>query len=521
MSPSADVPRPSTTHELLRQDTLPLSAVADLVPPELRRRADGSDPFDSVPEGWGPYYQSMVRKAASTRSRWFRFDQNGAFAPDTAADACNSLCAWLGLTSESDVTTISRWLKDGTPLNTGLFRQLRHKLGDEMLVEADLYDRPICRLVQVDQLRYDPDYTAVYQLTPAQVRLVDDQHNRPNAWAADAAPDLSELERIRANQRMYWMISERFQSSIALFDSDLGKDEPDAEGTKNLLHITDPRDPEGKATAPGELNLYSPLRFWSPPPAFARYVFHMLFWQPLVTGRDLYGRPFTGSIEERVARFRVAVNVYNSSKYRIADYAELLRLIESLTRAIGGGVHPDTPLAELKDIPLDESVFCPGGFVHKPPVQLPRGHVSLPLRSLGEQRWELASRYQQPGEPTTVGHLRCMFRDRALEIVLWSRYQMEIRSVGMVPVQRVYRVALDDEAMKFVKHLQDLCDRERHDDLDREFSEAVFSGALERRVTLHKEYDRHGSRVLRDDSAIEALDSRCEPASRPSYARVP
>ncbi|HEU0301650.1 MAG TPA: hypothetical protein VFR37_19500 [Longimicrobium sp.] len=510
MSFSVYSPRRSPTQKLLLEETLPLTAVAELVPAELRRRADASDPFAPVPAHWGSYYQSLGTKAASTQDGLFRFDTNGAYAPERPGAARDSLCAWLGLTSRRDRRAIGRWLDSGTALDEGLFRRLRHRLEDEMLAEADLYDRPICRLVQVDQLRYDPDYTAVYQLTPAQVRLIDEQREQADAWAAGDGSEPSVLARIRENQRMYWMISERFQSSIALFDSDLGRNERVEEGTKNLLLIHDRTGAEGGTIAPYELNQYSPLRFWSPPPTFARYVFHMLFWQPLVTGEDLYGRPFPKGIGESVARFRVAFNVYNSSKYRIADYGKLLRLVEALTGVIGsrGRGRPATKLAGLADVELDHTFFYPREFAHNPLVQLPVGRVRLPLRSLGEERWELASRYQRPGEPTTVGHMLKMLRDRALEIVLWSRYQMEIRSVGMVPVQRVYRAELEPDGVAFVERLRALYAEERYAELDEAFSAAVFSGQLGRWVRLRKEYDREYSRVLDPNSAIRRLNTR-------------
>lgn len=519
----------SPTHELLQEETLPLNAVMDLIPRKRRRRAYGFDAFDSVPPSWGSYYQSLVRKAAGTQENVFRFDENGALAADCTTNAHAFLCDWLKLTSGEGIGLVDKWLHEGTALNEGLYRRLRHRLEDDALAETDLYNRHICRLVQVDQLRYDPDYTAVYQLTPAQVSLIKDQTDPAGEWAGKDGGYPPALARMRRNQRMYWMISERFQSSIALFDSDLGRDGPFEDGTKNLLHIhRDPNlrqalvGPGGKSrpTAPHRLNQYSPLRFWSPPPAFGRYVFHMLFWQPLVTGRDLYGREFPDDIQESVGKFRVALNVYNSSKYRIADYSGLLRLIEALSRAFsirGEG----QKLAGLQDIELKDRSFYPRRLAHHPLVGLPKGRVYIPLQSLGEERWELASRYQQPGEATEVRHMLKMLRDRALEIMLWSRYQMEIRSVGMVPVQRLYRVELAPAGVAFVERLRELMKLERFDELDDVFRAQVFSGRLASWVSLKKEYVRTHNRRMMDDGVVRWLKTQTERERDDSQSQKP
>jgi hypothetical protein len=494
--------------QLLQEPRLTLADVAELVPDARRRPEEGLDPFSSAPQEWGSYYQAMVRKTASTQDGSFRFNAEGAFAPRSQHAACESLCGWLGLDRRRhsvEIKAIRDWLRNGTPLGSRLFWRLRDKLKSEMLAETDLYNRPICRLVQVDQLRYDPDYTAVYQLTPAQVRLISDQEGAAEEPAANVA--LSPLARIHQNQRLYWTISEHFQSAIALFDSDLGSTKFSEQGTKNLLHIHE-RKEGGGGIAPHALNQYSPLRFWSPPPTFARYVFHMLFWQPVVTGRDLYKRVFPDDTTARIARFRVAINGYNAAKYRIADYAGLLRLLEELTDAFAE--HPRRAmLANLKDIQLKHPVFYPREFEHPQLVRLPSGDVRIPLRSLNAQTWELTSRYHGRSKATTVGHMFQMLRDRVLEILLWSKYQMEIRSVGMVPVQRVYQVELENEGLTFVERLQALHKQERYDELDDEFSSAVFSGDLENWVVLRKEYDREISRLLmRETTDIKWLETK-------------
>lgn len=446
---------------------------------------------------WGAYFQSPVDKVTATQKDFFTFNERGGFQctdqdPEhkQALNNFHKTKKMLFPKLKASDPDLEDWLRSGKPLSVekvDLVRRTLFAKGSKLTNES-LFDQPICRLVHTGQLRRDLDYQVPYQLTPGQIRLIDPEEN-PN--------DRTDLEFLRRNQRWYWGVSETFQSLIALFDSDLGSSAslkpPRQHMTKEFIRLKCAEDKEMKYLAPHQLNKSSPLRFWAPPPAFAGSVFHMLFWRSVITGRDLFGRQVIvdGSAdtpENRAKKYFVLINWFNAAKFRLADYERLFEALMAIARWLAHKYPSSTPLHKIKDdMPLEdepEGLLYPSYFANSK-VRFPRFQkidLVLPFESVRSNVWELAWEHQQGKEETnhatTIGDLLIFLRDKALEIIIWSRYQMEIRSVGLIPIQHLYHVELRDNGIKAMNDLAGLWKRRN----DGRRSEAEVRAAINERM---------------------------------------
>lgn len=412
---------------------------------------------------WGDYFQSPVNKVAATLLPAFEFDERGALRDKGThlKEAQRALFEWLDVPREA---MIEEWLRSGKPLSPERLDVFKRKLSEETLTNHSLYNQPICRLVHRSQLRRDLDYQVIYQVTPGQSRLLDLEED------LDERPSLVEVKR---NQRAYWGMSETFQSLVAMFDSDLGSSKgyrsPTGRPmTKELIRIQAEGEQDLDPLAPKELNKYSPLRFWSPPPAFAGSVFHMLFWRDVITGRDLFRRSVVkeekggGDPTERADYYYVMLNWFNAAKFRLANYEKLFQSLTAIAGIVGSEkrIKQDSPLYELGDISLpNEALLYPDYFPHTNVKfrEFPKLNITLPFASAAQRTWELALGYQETSkdDPTRVSALLRFLRDKALELIIWSKYQMEIRSVGLIPVQHLYRIELTKKGRSELNVLAD------------------------------------------------------------------
>ncbi len=441
---------------------------------------------------WGEFITYPGSKRAKTSRESFVFTKAGKLL--TPARARGVIGKWLREPIEDELT---KWTSEGIP-NERLFQRLTQRLAEDAISDPDLYNEPVCRLVRRSQLRFDPDYAAVYQLTPAQVQLLD-------------KPSDDDRAKLNANQLCFRGLSESFLSLVAMFDSDLGgRDENEqAPETKGFIRIKSKTLPVEGIT-PKELNRRSPLRYWTIPQTFAKSVFHMLIWQSLIIGEDLYHRavpePFLRNeygrkvddegeileeqtpdpspvteapddaleqekrrgdlsdqnqtetlLNERLADYCVVVNRFNAARYRIADYGHLLRLLGNIAVRIYESADEDLerPVCKMTDVVLasaedNSELFHPLHYQsadeHITPPGASSATLSIPFTS--SKLWELAHRYEtnkDGDEGTKIRHVLQFLRDRMIELILWSRYQMEVRSVGMLPVQQVYNIELDGD----------------------------------------------------------------------------
>jgi hypothetical protein len=484
-----------TEIEPLERLELTLSEVIDLVDsPSFK------DLFKPPHKEWQRYFQSPVDKAAHSTNEVFTFNKLGALTKHR--EATKFLLGWLDVRRKDQATrgAIRDWVKDGKVLTGDVIDKIAEKLKKETLPNQALYNQPICRLVRRDQLRYDSDYQIIYQLMPGQSRLLEKEQGRL----------FTHFAQIKRNRRAYWGISEVFQSLIAMFDSELGKvaRKKHEEETKEFIRIEvedGSESPDDKPLTPHRLNMYSPLRFWSPPPVFARCVFHMLFWRSVITNRDLYGREVIVDqdkkegvvwqrIEERVNYYYVIINWFNVAKYRIANYADLFSALMAVAQSLYDACEKDIgqKLSDMPDVLLKgrdiEKWFYPTVYEHTTVDRRPKLKLLLPFKTVRTKFWELARRYQEEEgrskDFTRVSDFLKFLRDRALELILWSKYQMEIRSIGIIPVQHLYRLKLTDEGMTNLIKLVELYDPVRGlEENDR------------RRVAVSKEINRRVSAV--------------------------
>lgn len=525
----------------LERSALTLPQVADLVD-----SLNFQDLFKPKKTEWQRYFQSPVDKTAHSVGKSFNFNELGALAKHSSAE--NFLLDWLEIDRSNLLgNAIRDWLKNGTILDGEVVDKIAERLKKETLPNQALYNQLICRLVRRDQLRYDPDYQIIYQLTPGQSRLLTKEKGRLLSPAI--------LKQVNQNRRAYWGISEVFQSLIAMFDSELGKisekesrEEAGAAGkaceeeeTKEFIRIgiEDGSDGPGEEPlTPNRLNMYSPLRFWAPPPAFARCVFHMIFWRSVITNKDLYGRDVipepkgkdttepraeartveksveeqvAKQVEERVAYYYVIINWFNAAKYKIANYDELFRALMAVAQSLYAACRGDTEkkLCDMDDVHLNsrdiKTWFYPTVFGHTTFDQRPELTLMLPFGSVKALLWELALRYhREDGRAencTKVSDFMKFLRDRALEVILWSKYQMEVRSVGVIPVQHLYRLELTNPGRKNLIQLAKLYDRVRKSELKEDDPErlkinkeinlrvsAAMSGRIDGWVKLVKVY---------------------------------
>lgn len=505
-------PKARSKRTSLGQDELFLS--------EIRHLAEDDHPsrgrFNPSEKLWKRYFQSPVDKAAHTVGRAndaIRFDHLGVLK--TPSNATEFLRKWLELSVHehgTEVEAIGRWLKDGDVLEDSALDRIRQKLEEETLENHDLYSQPVCRLVRHDQLRYDPNYQAVYQLTPGDSKLLqkEEQANLQSPW-----------KQVESNRRAYWGISEGFQSLVAMFDSELGKAREDSasgstgssgeEGTKEFIRI---EFGEGSLT-PNQLNRYSPLRFWAPPPAFARNVFHMIFWRSVVTNKDLFnrkvieledkGEAIEDRIRARVDYYYVVINLFNAAKFRIARYDELLLTLMAISRELSAAYpEKDKVLKTARNVPLSSAKIKKLVYPANLPdmrIELdnPQPTLILPFETFKSGLWELARRYQQADErETCVSHLLKFLRDRTLELILWSKCQMEIRSIGIIPIQYLYRIELTPAGNRNLRALVKLYERAEeaseveqrrlYNNINRQVANAVKSNRIDDWVRLVRVY---------------------------------
>lgn len=486
---------PGADHEmesLLDEAALSLADLQNLILPINKRL---HDPPRSFGEG---YYQSPISKAARTFDGSLRFDDRGAFQNGDTVPA--ALIEGFGLSHEFS-KPLSDWLETGkvskARATEELFGHIRRRVAEEQLISKDLYKKPICRLVYHDQLRYDSHYHAIYQLTPGQMRINEGFAGTESPATPNYSREAKNLGDLLRNQRIYWGISEILQSLIAMFDSDLGRLREletwekgdlgiphDLKATKELLRISDTAGKGHGATIdPSTLNQFSPLRFWSPPPAFARCVFHMLFWRSMITGRDLFNREIYGdTVAERARGYFIIVNTFNASKYRVAGYAQLMEALVKLAKRLEN-LDDETSLSDYPDLMIDEEWPYPA-FRHDSEIEFPiqvKPRLTIPLKSAGAEIWELLYSHQETSEPTKVCHLRKVLRDRILQVMLWSRYQMEIRSLGIIPVQHLYQVELEPECLPMLDDWRQRWKNRKSasshaaDDFDEQFAAAILA----------------------------------------------
>jgi hypothetical protein len=451
---------------LLLEKQLKLSQLTDLVSPrDLCLTA-----YKKAKVKWGRYFHSPVDKVAAAQHGVFRFDSYGAFrgadhVPDDGKETDTDFHKLLHELFPRPVArdeAVKDWLLTGEPLSREKVETIKRVLfpAPAKLTNESLFDLPICRLVHRSQLRRDLNYQVVYQLTPAQVRLIDRPHENSHA------PTLEDLHR---NQRLYWGISETFQSLVAMFDSDLGsrRKAKDTSMTKELIRLTREHH-KLEVLAPDELNKSSPLRFWAPPPVFCDSVFHMLFWRSMITGVDLFGRDVIttknparsigNTLTNRANQYYVLINLFNAAKFHLADYEKLFDALMAIARIVGKARRSRSKdLFKRPDILLvddPKGLLYPSYFPHSK-VKFPRFKrvkLTVPCKSLEKELWELTSDGAKQ-EPTTISDLLKFLRDKALETVIWSKYQMEIRSVGLIPVQHLYQLELTDKGIEMLRPL--------------------------------------------------------------------
>ena len=469
---------------------------------------------------------------------------------------------WLDISGEGS-GDVRSWLRDGAPLNPETVNRIKAKLRDSSFSNKDLYGVPICRLVNRNQLRYERHHKIIYQLTPGQLQTM----------KYSSIKELPEVERIfgpdqpgkreiraqlaRQNQSLYWGVSDLFKSLIAMFDSDMGKNhffEKDKKiVTKSFINISgevskgdnqeahldqranDIAEEVSKAEnqepyhkigplSPWMLNLFSPMRYWSPPTTFAKNVFHMLFWRSIITGRDLYGRSIgdkkpeekltPSHIQQRIDAYLVIINWFQSSKYRITDYENLFMMVNEIANTLYNSEKPqgekasdekvsdilNKKLSEKVAVNIDDAIFFPMykkgnnsySFLEMEWPDVKIGiDFNLNLSDVSAEDfkkrlldWDLFSPYKQVDDKTYVlRHVLQFLRDKLLELVLWSMFQAEIRSVGWVPVQHLYKI-----------ELKQAC-RDRCYDLAEMYEHAVNSSAEIREELFGKI----------DDSVIELI----------------
>lgn len=501
----------STQEDLLKHPVLHLSELRENF---VGRQSLCKKRYKKACAKWGDYFQSPVDKAAQTLNSAFRFNEFGAFMDgDTDFEtAKKALLAWLQIEGGDDL--IEGWLRTGEPLPTEKLDIVRRKLRNETLTNDSLYDQPICRLVHRDQLRRDLDYQVIYQVTPGQSKLLNPQQDPRERPSAEP-----QSKRLKRNQKTYWGISETFQSLVAMFDSDLGtwRDSKDPDKvTKEFIRITSEKEPSAAPLTPDELNIYSPLRFWSPPPAFAGSVFHMLFWRAIITGKDLFGRDVVklpptqidevksdhNSIADRARQYYVIINWFNAAKFRLAAYDRLFETLMAIASFVGSNRRGSDPrLCEIKrDFDLRDQTLTDLLYPNYLPHQSVKFrefeplNLKLPFRAVDKPIWELAWGHhseEEKEEATRISHLLKFIRDKALELIIWSKYQMEIRSVGLIPCQYLYRVELNPNYTNVLEELA------------RKY-EPSNGGAVVDTTTSH---ERSQQRLQINASIIEAIEN--------------
>lgn len=533
------------------RDKLCLKELADL---PIQNQPIGVSKALEVPiERWGRFFQSPVNKLAvsvptdnsSNQKPAFAFDQKGALRLD-GSDVSNALRKWLEIKDGDNqlVQALQTWLKTGSSPKGELLDKFRSSFYKETMKPDQLDNQPICRLVRANQLRYDPNYLALYQLTPAECRLIESNQQTD--------PKKNDLDDVRRNQKIFWTLSYTLYSAIALFDSDLGRKTPKnqkiretqtvngnrSRETKEFLRIYTDASNNNEFITPHVLNEFSPLRYWSPATTFAESVFHMLFWQPLITGQDLYHREFPNEVvlgykskellKARSEYYFVAINTFQAANYWITDYAHLFELFLILSTEISELAttdNMDRPLHDLGDLTLKENTLTRTNhllFEHfrrdqnlSPPtnaniaIKLPFKSVFDEIRnSVASLNWELADPYKENDDSdqgTCAKDLLLMLRDRIIQLILWSKYQKEIRSVGNIPIHLLYAIELNDDRIKEIEKLLKHFDNNNKEIINNELIKAFGTGDVMEWVTLHKVYDRSQNAIL-DNPWIKNLE---------------
>lgn len=528
--------------EALKRDHLTLEELGGILAVPRGAKKHDREAFEKIfPRRLGreAFFQSPVDKSARTilkrgqseAKKSFVFNASGVLDKDSLAEA---LLAWLRPRKSDDFKeALDNWITKGIPREDALFDRIEERLREAAVQPELLYNQPICRLVRKDQLRYDPNYQALYQITPAQEQLMKKEEEKG-----------ANHDRLKRNQRVYWGISETFQSLVALFDSDLGRRDGEIKNkkapettkktTKELIRIAVQEKDSSKATllSPAGLNKYSPLRFWSPPPSFASSVFHMLFWRSIITGKDLFGREVKGkSVQKRAESYYVIVNYFNPAKFRIADYPNLFRAILTIARELaehrsrrrrGDLRFPETGVAQL---------FYSRYFPDVDPefLAFENLRLSIPLTAFPRSPavWDLAKAYKSENPSDLVSCLLRFLRDRAIELILWSSYQMEIRSIGLIPIQYLYQIDLDENVQKFFNKMiglhgefPDQVKRENFPEIIEEVSKKLLESNFNSKIVLNKAYggphrDVFLPEVLKRDIWLANYNPKPQPSRAP------
>ena len=475
--------------EMLNSESLSLNDLEGLVNMSadyLREKARTRDK-------WGYLYQSPISKLCHTSNNHFYFDEDGVLNEECVPEMMEGLIDWVA--KEKDIYNMQNTAKFmmGHPLDEDVVDRISEKISALSFSNKDLFGTPVCRLVNIDQLRFERHHKVIYQLTPGQLQTLDfskiqEKQEVKRYLHSNNGDGYSSSKIIRENQGVYWGVSDIFKSLIGMFDSDLGKNHYEKRNnmliSKNFMsiigHPGELGDRGKTSFSPWLLNLFSPMRYWAPPVTFSRNVFHMLFWRPVITGKDLYGRTVGSdktevdvtkeTIIKRLQQYMVMINWFQSSKYRVTNYGAIFRMISELSRAIyneGGGL--DNQLAELGKVSIDSPLYYPvykkkmnsillrGMEMPGVAVQVDFTPDFMSTENPGVNNpidWDLFSPYKKEKDQSyTVRHSLLFLRDKLIEVILWSICQAEIRSVGWVPAQHLYTIVVDDDGVNLLLDL--------------------------------------------------------------------
>ncbi|MBK8098765.1 MAG: hypothetical protein IPK26_16755 [Planctomycetes bacterium] len=430
-------PRPDLAHGDVRCNT-----------DRLGQLLQGAGPLRADPTSKSVQYGEARSDGERPRLPALGFDERGVSVEENQSQMARWLTEDTDLAKSKEADDLVKSWFDGNWKACGALKErVVEKLKGLQVTKSSLYGKPVVRLVHNNQLQYDLDNRIVYQLTPAQIRM------------ERSEPDAEDLLRI---QLLYRNLPRGLQSLLAVFDSDLGKDGGTENHSKELLFV-EPSPPKAIAVSPSSLNYYSSLRYWAPVPSFVASVFHLLFWRPVLRGSDLYGRHVISAedqdkwpntyhgLMERAACYRLAINTFHGAVFHVADYGDLFSQLWEIARWVESDdsktslIMKDSILRQVALARADHErrrQAARASYVVKyalPEIRLRLTESKKPLELLMHYPG-----YRKDRKRATLAFLR----DKCLEVIAWSLYQAEIRSNGMVPVQRLYAVALEEAFAK-------------------------------------------------------------------------
>lgn len=115
-----------------------------------------------------------------------------------------------------------------------------------------------------------------------------------------------------------------------------------------------------------------------------------------------------------------------------------------------------------------------------------------------ETPWDLAEAYKSP---ELLSCLLRFLRDRAIELILWSTYQMEIRSIGLIPIQYLYQINLKEGVSQFFEKMTALhrASRENFPKISELVSRKLLEPNFNSQIELEKAYGGPHRDVLRPE----------------------